>query len=279
MEPEVNWTTHWKELAGTQHRFWSAKGGTAPDCWKKKARGFDQKVKQRWEQPDPHREFILSRLKADAGATLLDIGAGTGAWTVLLAPYAARVTALEPSEGMQAMLTENIARAGLDNVTVLAGRWPYPEIPPHEYTLCSHAMYGESDLAAFIRAMEAATRKTCFMLMRAPDPNGLLARAARLVWGQPNDSPNFQVALNLMFGMGIFPHVMMEPPGLWPAWTHDRFADAFDELLRRFGLASDHPAAPGLKEILAAHLVERDGKLVWPSEIRTALVYWDVQTP
>ena len=64
------------------------------------------------------------------------------------------------------------------------------------------------------------------MLLRAPDPNGLMAQAATRIWGQPNDSPNFQVAYNAMLQMSMYPSVLMEGKGLWPAWTNDSFDEA-----------------------------------------------------
>ena len=278
MEPMIDWMKLWKELVIAQCRYWErkGKGRRKKDNWKNRAKDFDKKVKKRWERPDPHREFILSRLKKTPGATVLDIGAGTGSWAVLMAPHAERITALEPSEHMRSVMIKNLERAGINNVDVLAESWPSVDVETHDYSFCSHAMYGAEDLSAFVCAMVAATRQTCFLLLRAPDWKGLLATAALNVWGQPNDSPNFQVAYNLLLQMGIYPNVFIEPPGLWPPWTHDSFSGALWELLHRFSVEEGTREAEELQALLESRLIRKEGKVIWPVEIRTALVYWDI---
>jgi ubiquinone/menaquinone biosynthesis C-methylase UbiE len=140
---------------------------------------------------------------------------GTGAWTVLLACHARHVTAIEPSPAMREVLGQNLVDEGLHNVAVVEGAWPEVEVEPHDLALCAHAMYNVADFPTFIRRMEAVTRRICVLLLRAPTPDGVMAEAATRVWGQPYDSPNFQVAYNALLQMGIFPHVLMEDTGLW----------------------------------------------------------------
>lgn len=279
MEPMIDWIKLWKELVAAQGHYWElkGKGRRKKDNWKNRAKDFDKRVKERWERPDPHRAFILSRLKETQGATVLDIGAGTGSWAVLMAPHAARITALEPSEHMRSVIIKNLKQAQIGNVDVLAESWPCLDVKPHDYSFCSHAMYGVEDLPAFVRAMVSVTQRTCFLLLRAPDWKGLLAAAATRVCGQPNDSPNFQVAYNVLLQMGIYPNVYMEQPDLWPPWTHDSFTDALKELLHRYGVEEGTREAKELRALLESRLIYKEGRCIWPTEIRSALVYWDVE--
>lgn len=278
MEPMLDWSKLWKDLVKVQahYRKQKTRGKDKTDHWRDKAKRFDKKVKERWERPDPHRDFILSRFQRTPGATVLDIGAGTGAWAVLMAPYVARVAALEPSKEMRSVMRQNIEQAGIENVDILAESWPCEGLGPFDYSFCSHAMYGVEDLPAFINAMVKVTRLTCLMLLRAPDWNGLLATAAKRVWGQPNDSPNFQVAYNLMLQMGIHPNVLMEQSRLWPPWTHDHFSDALQEFLSRLNVEEESKEAEDLQSLLESRLIYKEDKVIWPAEIRTALVYWDI---
>ena len=175
-----------------------------------------------------------------------------------------------------AVMLENLKREGVSNVEILDGSWPDSAVPPHDFSLCSHAMYGCPDLPAFINAMVEATRKTCFMLLRAPDRDGVMAEAAMRIWGQPHDSPNFQVAYGVMLQMGLRPNVLMEAPGNWGPWTSASIDEALSEMKRRFGLdeSTEHDAF--LLELLNTRLTFEDGLYIWPVELRTALVYWDV---
>ena len=278
MEKTTDWLRLWQELVERQSRFWKKgkKVKKEEDAWKDRAKEFDAKVRERWSRPDPHRDFIVSRISSFPGSTVLDIGAGTGSWAILMSRAARKVTALEPSAGMRGVFRENLEREGLENVDILEGSWPEIEVPSHDFSLSSHSVYGCADLQGFIKAMTRVTRRTCFMLLRAPDWNGLMARAAMHIWGQPNDSPNFQVAYNAMLQMGMYPSVLMEGEGLWPAWTNESFDAALDEIRARFGVTEGTEPDVFLRDLLENSLNEVDGRYVWPVEVRTALVYWEV---
>ena len=276
MEKAVDWAQLWRELAelhlsGARRRQPEGEG----DAWRAKARGFDAQVKRRWAAgPDSTRGLVVSRLQAHPGSTVLDIGAGTGAWTALLARYARHVTAVEPSAAMAEVMRENLAAEGLGNVTIVPDSWPEADVEVHDFSLCSHAMYGCPDLPLFVRRMEEVTRRTCFLVLRAPIADGLMARLARHILGQPNDSTNFQVAYNVLLQMGIYADVQMEDTGLWEPWTNASLEEALADIKRRFALEEDSPHDDYLAEMLRQSLTCRDGTYTWPRGVRSALVYW-----
>ncbi|MDY0374516.1 MAG: class I SAM-dependent methyltransferase [Desulfobacterium sp.] len=175
-------------------------------------------MEQRWAKPDSSRQFFLDKLSANPGSSLLDIGAGTGKWSVLVAPYAAKITALDPSETMQVVLKEKIDAMELTNIDIFTGTWPKDDPGPHDFILASHSMYGTPDFAAFVQKMCANAVKGCILVMRVPFADSIMAKAAMHVWGQPYDSPNFQIAYNILLGMDIYPDVIMEADGtyVWP---------------------------------------------------------------
>ncbi len=278
MEKITDWAKLWRELVERQarNRAKNREKETDKDTWVGKARSFDASVRQRWARPDPHRDFILSRLAVHPGSTVLDIGAGTGAWAILLARHAKKVTAIEPSPEMIRVMSENLEKEGIDNVEIIQGSWPEIGAAPHDFSLCSHAMYGAPDLPVFIRAMIEATRQTCFMLLRAPNHDGLMAKAAMRIWGQPNDSPNFQIAHGVMLQMGLYPNVLMEDPGAWTPWTSAGVEEALSDIKRRFGLGGSPEYDDFLSDLLKSRLTFDTDHFVWPVEVRTALVYWNV---
>ncbi len=275
MQTVPQWATLWRELAGLNDH-WQEVGEAEEDHWKKKSRSFSEKVQKRWSRPDSSRDFLVSKLQATPQATLLDIGAGTGAWAALAARYAASVTAVERSQAMIEMMQENLAEAGITNVRVLRGDWPELDVDVHDFSLCSHAMYGAPDLPGFIRKMIAVTRRTCFLLMRTPKMDGLMAEFARLVLGHPHDSPNFVIAYNVLIEMGIYANVLIEDTGLWKGWTHDSLEDALADVKCRLGLKNNPAYDEILYRRLAQELTFADGKYTWPQGVRSALIYWDV---
>jgi SAM-dependent methyltransferase len=275
MQTIPNWAELWKELVGLNDR-WQEAGETQEDHWEKRARSFSEEIEKRWSRPDSSREFLVSRLHAAPGATLVDIGAGTGAWAALACRHTASVTAIDRSQAMIEVMRENLESAGIPNVRIIQGTWPEVDVEPHDFSWCSHAMYGEPDLPRFIRKMMDVTRRTCFLLIRAPDLDGLMAEFARTVLGHPHDSPNFMIAYNTLIEMGIYANVLIEDTGLWKGWTNDSLEEALADVKRRLGLRNN----PAYDEIIHRRLEEEltfeAGKYVWPRGIRSVLVYWDV---
>ena len=275
MEQATNWTQLWRELVEAQGWHNRPKtDGKPDDVWRQRARRYDANVKSRWSRPDSSRDYIMSRL--DGQSSVLDVGAGTGSWTIYLAKKAGKVTAVDPSPAMIEVMSENVVAEGLTNVEIVPGSWPDVSVEPHDFSLCSHAMYGYADLPAFVRGMEQATRKTCFLVLRVPTMEGVMAEASRVIRGHSHDSPNFIVAYNVLLEMGICPNVLMEDTGLWDPWVNASLEDALADVKRRFALEETGEHDAYLRDLLRRRLTKQDDGYAWPRGVRSALVYWDV---
>ncbi|NPV85370.1 MAG: class I SAM-dependent methyltransferase [Anaerolineae bacterium] len=270
MEKITDWVQLWRqlvELNDLRH-----KRGNNSDRWSGQARLFNDQVRKRWIKPDTSRDFILGQLSPDA--TFLDIGAGSGAWEVLLARRVRSITAVEPSPAMLEVLQETLQKEGLSHVRVVEGAWPDVDVETHDFSLASHAMYGCPDLPAYIRKMTAVTRRTCFMILRAPLTGSIMSLAAQHVLGQPYDSPNFVIAYNVMLQMGMTPNVLWEEPGNWEPWTSASLEEALMMMKARLGLFAPDERDSYLYHLLKERLVFRDDKYIWDRSVRSVLVYW-----
>lgn len=286
MEKIPDWLQLWETLATVQDRYRSSrhteekksgqKSEDKEDAWKGRARKFDGAVKKRWTRPDESRDFIIHTLDQTARATVVDIGAGTGAWAVLMARHADRVTAVEPSDAMCAIMEEKLAAENITNVTIVKGSWPEVDVGPHDIAFASHSMYGVPDFRGFVTEMIKQSRQRCFLLLRVLAPDGVMAKAALQIWGQPYDSPNFQIAYNALLQMGICPHVIMETPGGWEPWRHDSIETALDEVRRRFALEANHDHDDFLKSLLETSLKKENDQYVWPIGTRSGMIHWRV---
>ena len=277
METLTDWYKLWEQLSDIQNRaFARKKEHQDDDFWKHKAKEFDEMVDERWSKPDSSRDFLIQKLKDNPGSTLLDIGAGTGKWSLLASPYVAKATALEPSSAMQQVLRQKMEKENITNINIVTGTWPEDDALPHDYILASHSMYGVKGFKTFVNKMSATAIKACIMVLRVPFIDSVMAIAARRVFGQPYDSPNFQIAYNALLCMDIYPDIIMEEDGNWPSWTHDSFKEAFDELKNRLDLANDSNYDGFLLDLLEKNLTLEQGKYVWPAGNRSALVYWEV---
>lgn len=277
MKSYPNWHQIWRELATISNERREARLEYGiEDRWHRDAKQFHQRVLDRWQKPDSSRQFVLDSLDQTPNATILDIGTGSGSWACMLAPHALHVTALDISPAMIDFCRQQVDAAGLNNVTTRVGGWPLTKVEPHDISLCAHAMYGYPDLEVYVRAMQAVTRKRIIMLLRAPNLKGMMAQAAQLVFGHPFDSPNFHIAYQILWGMGIAANVVMEDGSLWKPWRSDSLEESLDEMKSRLGIGDSHQYDDQFKQLLVANLRQEGDCWVWPAEIRTACVYWDI---
>lgn len=233
-------------------------------------------VKKRESKIDSSRAFLVTVLKENPGSTLLDIGAGTGSWSVFLSPYAKAITALEPSDTMRKILEEKIERQDISNVSIVKGAWPDVTVQPHDYVLASHSLYGQIDFKLFIEKMTATAGKICFLVLRASFANAIMAKAAQHIWGQPYDSPNFQIAYNALLQMDIYSNVLMEVGEPWEPWSNNSVEEALGEIKSRLDIVDTNEHDEFLLSLLDGQLTEKDGKWIWPVGNRSVLVYWEV---
>lgn len=275
MEKITNWTKLWADLVLVHEERRHQKYQS--DTWYGRADHFRERVRKRWAAGnDSSRQFVLQTLKDFPEASILDIGAGTGDWALLMAEQGAHVTALDPSMSMLKILTDRVNDSGFKTINVINQSWPQDNLGQYDICFCSHAMYGAPDLPNFITAMQKTALKRCILLIRAPDPNAVMAKAARLVFGHPYDSPNFQIAYNILLSMGIFPNVIMEDRGWWKPWVCENMEAALSEIKQRLALTNETHYDYDLTNLLSSNLKKTDQGLEWPKGVRTALVYWDV---
>ncbi len=276
MKHVTDWCLLWRELAETRDRGQQTANDTGirRDLWEDRAHEFSERVKTRWSKPDSSRDFVCAQL--DSTATVLDIGAGTGMWAIMMAKRATHVTALDPSAAMLGYLRQQLVEQNITNVSVIHGAWPDAAVEPHDFSLCSHALYGYPDFPGFIQPMIASTKRMCFLLLRAPRLDGLMAEASQRIWGHAHDSPNAIIAYNCLLQMGIFPNVLMENTGTREPRISPSLDDALLHLKRHFRLAANDEHDAYLMELLRRRLTPQNGGYVWPRETYSALIYWTV---
>ena len=273
---EMDWVGLWDDLVDKDSLRRQRKYKC--DVWYGRADHYRDRVKKRWKKgADSSRQFMIDSVQTIPGATLLDVGAGTGAWSLMLAPFARSVTALDNSKAMLDVLRTEIREAGIANIDILQASWPCENVDKHDIVFCSHAMYGCKNFPEFVRMMQEKAHKRVVMLIRVPDPNALMGQMARLVFGHPYDSPNFHLAYNILLSMGIFPNVIMEDRGWWKPWVCETFEEALQVSKERLGLFEDDTYDEKLMAMLKENLLRNEEGYSWPRGVRTALIYWDVE--
>lgn len=108
--------------------------------------------------PDRAAEIALEAL--GDGGTVLDVGCGGGAASVLLTPSAHLVTGVDRSAGMLASFTETLGGRGPEVATV-QGVWPTVsgEAPNADVVVVHDVLHNVADLVPFVTALTAHARR------------------------------------------------------------------------------------------------------------------------
>lgn len=258
---EIDWLELWRELVVRN---------VHPETGRLVER-YKNHAQKRVEREDALLEPILKKI--DVQDTAIDIGPGTGRWTIPLAKKIGRVTAIEPTSAMVEMLRENVRNSGLNNVNIVSATWEDATPSIHDVVLCAHGMYGSPDLAAFVGKMERFSRKRCYLAVRLPPADGIMAELSLTVYGCRHDSANAVIAYNALYTMGISANVLVENDRVY--WTNATLEDAFERAKRHLRLDTSQA---GYDELIRSTLNRRlrfsDGVYLWPDGMRSALLWW-----
>ena len=242
------------------------------DYWLSKAQAYSRALDARWAEGKDETRDSLARLFADRTIrTVLDIGAGTGQWSLFFARMGADVTALEPSAGMRAVLLDNMMAAPTvgKRIRVVDGRWPESPLGKYDVTFCSHAMYEWDDLAGAVAALRARTIRRVVLTIRAPYADDFYARvAARGCPDAPYSGPDFPLLYAALLEMGIFADVCFESRDT----RHVRKFDTVDAAVSAIGTRFGADAAEIRMLILSEGYADERGRVKIPMRGKTACV-------
>ena len=207
------------------------------------------------------------------GETWLDIGAGGGRYALPIALLAREVIAVDPSDGMLAVLRESQAEAHITNVRTVKSRWPSEQLIEADVSLISHVGYDIADIGPFLDAMERASRRMCVAILLAKPPAAMAERFWPPVNGEPRAQlPALPEFLALQLARGRLCEVrLLERSGLWHPKRDSLIAGLRQQLFVQPG--SDRDAR--LLKLADEVIVERDGRFaVDAAPVPLGIVTW-----
>lgn len=274
VQGEVDWLGLWRELVLGRRNQLNNDDTAFSFHDKERARQYEVATRRKnREKKDALLDFVRQNLGSTQ--TVLDIGAGTGRWTLPLAKVARRVTAVEPSAAMLGILRENAATARADNIDTVQSTWDEAAIECHDIAVCAHAMYSSPDLAAFVGKMEQYARKRCYLAMRLFPSDGIMSELARSIYGLPSDSPNFIIAYNALYSLGIYANVLVEESNYH--WTNHDIESALARAKRHLHLGSNTEYDELIHRTLVRRLINDEGAYRWPDGMHSALLWWQIK--
>ena len=145
------------------------------DFWNSRAASFP-----RFEAVDDTYEARMLRLAAEngvdfCGKTVLDVGCGSGMYTIRLAQQAALVTALDISEEMLRILMQDAAAQGLANIRPVLSDWQH-FAPAERFQVVFASMTPAlTDDAAREKLHACALEQVVFMGFTERKPSNIMA--------------------------------------------------------------------------------------------------------
>ncbi len=246
-------------------------GRTSADFWDRRARGFHRATKDTIAD-DPL--FLRLRDEVTPQTNVLDVGAGTGRFTLALAPQAQHIIAVEPNATMLDYLRRDASEQGLTNISSVQATWQdAPDDLHADMVICSHVLYPIRDIVPFLAKLQTATRKACYIYLRAIPLDALTSHLWQHFHGDERClPPGYIHALDVLYEMGIYGNVEIVtlPPGL----RYPSLDVAVEELLEQLILPDNQQIRGELRALLEKWLVERDGVLVPPVEKMVSAVIW-----
>ena len=271
----IDWNELWKALhVSSPER--AEKDRNPAAHWDKRAAAYRRVTRD--ERSATEQELAI--LGVQPGETVLDMGAGTGRLAVPVARTAAHVTALDPSEGMLAILRERMAAEGLTNYSCLRKRWEDTvigrDVEPHDVVVAAFSL-GFYDLAAALEKLDAAARRAVYIFWHAGEwrNSGEMA-LYRTVFGDEaageKGYPDYIFPVNILHDAGIYPNVRIYRA----AW--DAVYDSVEDAARAWAAMHN----PGMEDLAPvreyfARALRKDGsgKYIETAVRPTAAVWWE----
>ena len=186
---------------------------------------------------------------------IIDIGAGTGLFSVPMARRGHRVTAVEPSKEMVGIFKEKLLSGDVSSIGIHNCSWEEWRPWRHDAALCAHSIYGMTDVTRALEKMRNFADITV-LLVRCDSESTTLSGIIKARLGGNSCTKDFAVKVtSSLEALGI---AYTSQPVIQKRYS--RFSDIADEaeyFARHTGAGDEFHSA--IVEILEEHAVRAGG--------------------
>lgn len=174
------WTDQWRDFVRESSYIHTLKERKISNDWR--SYGVYDQILDHSGYPGEILNRIFSFISF--GSSLLDIGAGTGAFSIPLSGQTSRTVVVDPSGYQLQILLGKAQKEGLTNITAIQKEWkdvkPSDIVPDDlkiaeggiDYSLAAYSLFDEN-IEAFLLKMIEFTKKGIFVVFRADAPDSL----------------------------------------------------------------------------------------------------------
>ena len=207
----IDWNECWKEQWQKNHEINKRKDSASMWDEQDAARKF---YRMSYEKNGERVNPTIAGLVLTPESRVCDVGAGPGAITIPISRQVSHVTAVEPSEGMFAVLKENLKDEMIENADCVKKRWEDVDVAadlsgPYDVVFASFSL-DVPDMKAAIAKMIEASSQYVYIYWFAGEASW--ETMAKDLWPKLHGteyvpSPKSDVIFNILYAMDIFPHV------------------------------------------------------------------------
>ncbi|KAF1077230.1 class I SAM-dependent methyltransferase [Methanogenium sp. MK-MG] len=210
-QTNIDWNECWKEQWQKNHEINKRKDTSGMWDEQDAARKF---YRMSYEKNGERVNRTIAGLALTPESRVLDVGAGPGAITIPIARRVSHVTAVEPSEGMFAVLKENLRDEEIENADCIQKRWEDVDVAkdlsgPYNLVFASFSL-DVHDMKAAITKMCEASSQYVYIYWFAGEASW--EKMAKDLWPKLHGtayevSPKSDIIFSILYQMGIYPHV------------------------------------------------------------------------
>ena len=209
----IDWVDAWR--CRQRHQRTSRNYMDSRHLWSREenARRYDASSRDEY---GPRVAETVAGLPLTPTTRVLDIGSGPGTLALPIARQVREVVAVEPAEGMTAVLAEHLARDGIDNVRIITKRWedidPAVDLdPPYEIVIASFSITMEAIDEALLKMNAVTAPGGMVALYWFLDPS-FYDLASEALWpelhgGPYRGRPRADLLFLILVQLGLLPRV------------------------------------------------------------------------
>ncbi len=205
--------------------------------------------------------------------TLLDIGAGTGAFTIPIAKNIKRVTAIEPSMQMAECLYKKMGK--LDNIYLINKRIEgvmVEEVEKHDVVIAINSLYCVEDIKSVLKKIISLAKKQIFIVISSRS-NFYKDMWFHFKEEEYKPPPSFIHIYNLLHELNVFADIEMLD--LKHTYVYMDMEQALKYWMLRLDLGPEK--RKDLGKYLNSKLASNHGKLCYGEEDNCALIKYSIE--
>jgi SAM-dependent methyltransferase len=264
--PSIDWNEVWRTIQAEKHAL-----RRDPKFWDKRAPEFTRRA-----EASGYIGRFMAIMNPQSDWSVLDIGCAAGTLAVPLAPSVNRITALDPSDAMLALLEKRRQKQGITNIHIVKGRWEDDwdklGIGVHDVAIASRSLVVDDLRGAILKLQRYAARRVYISTL--VDDGPFDRRIVEAVGRPFCPGADYIVVCNLLRQMGIYANVTFICKG--EEKTYSDVEDALHSLRWMVHEMTPEEEAK-LRRYLDDTLIPEGGRWKMPCRrpVRWAVLWWE----